>query len=166
MIRYLLILLSGAALGQPVAPVCPFVWDAVSAKNANGSTTAWTGMCSSDPRDGGGGFLQFLTPNKAGTFVSGITLNGGLVSAATGNEQGDMDVGVYVDGKQQVISFTGRYQGNEPGILMWPPDLFWLGSATNRWAGIAMTQHPCPKSVPGKPAYCYATPDGFIPVYK
>lgn len=153
-----------AASAQPI-PVCPFVWDAVPAKNPNGSTTAWSALCSSDPRDGGGGFLQFLTPNKAGAFVAGVNLNGGLVSATTGNEQGDIDIGFYLDGKPATISVTGRYQANLPGLLMWPPDQLYLGSPTNRWAGLYETEYHCPAGVPGNPSFCIKANGGYLPVY-
>ncbi len=121
--------------------------------------TTWSMLRSYCPRDGGGSFVQFGSPNLAGEEKVGIALNGGLVDAAPGHENGDLDVSNLVDGKSgYTISFVPQ------GILVWPPDFFALGSPTNRWASIHLTPVACPPSVPNA-SECVRVNGGFVPVY-
>jgi hypothetical protein len=128
--------------------------------------TGWVGCTDYEAaRDGDGCFIQFLSPSKSGSTLSGITLNGGLVDATAGKEQGDLDIGIVIDGKPgSVISFSGPYQGNLPGILMWPPDYFNLGSPSNRWKAVYLTTVACPPSAPVRE--CISVNGGFVPIYR
>jgi hypothetical protein len=160
--------LSGVACGYSHAqPACSAPWETAQAHNANGSTTAWTAVCSTDPRDGGGGFVQFLTPNKAGKMLSGVTLNGGLLTATPGQESSDIDIDGYYEGKTFNFSIFGNYGGiYPPGIGCWPPDLCWVGNQSSRMAGFYGTPVKCPPSVPGNPTFCIKVNDGYTPYYK
>ncbi len=113
-----------------------------------------------------GMFMSFEDLDANGVRVSSAWFNPGTLAGAGNTREGDIDLGIVHLGQDVVISISGSWQGAAPGLMVWPPDLMWIGSATNRYAGIGMTQVACPKSCPGKPAYCYRTPDGFIPVYK
>ncbi len=102
-----------------------------------------------------GGKLQYTCINP-----------GTMVNTPIGKEEGDIDFDIAHNGTDLTMSVAGSWHGADPGFLVWPPDIATIGSASNRFKSLGMTQHPCPASVPGKPAYCYATPDGFFPVYK
>ena len=113
-----------------------------------------------------GMFMSFEDLDANGKRTSSTWINPGTLAGAGDTQQGDIDLGILVDGKDVVVGIAGRWQGSVPGISVWPPDLMWIGNTSSRFAGISLTQVGCPKGVPGKPAYCYQTPDGFIPVYK
>ena len=128
---------------------------------------AWTGCFTSvNPGvDGGGCFIQFMEYNKAGALRSGITLNGGLIDATAGNEQGDLDIGIYVNGTVAVIGFQGNYQGNPAGIMPWPPDVFAIGSAANRFASLYLTLYPVRPGMPAGAIGAVKVSGGYVPVF-
>jgi hypothetical protein len=161
MLVALLLGVSSLASAQFVAPksgnplfTCAgleFAWCAL--RNYSGTTDQFPGA-----------FLTFQMQNRAGTWLDAVLLNGGLVDPTAGHEQGDLDIGFQVDGKYVVIAFTGSYMGQEPGIQASPPDLLWLGSSINRFAGLNLTEVACPPSAPAKT--CVRVGDGYVPVYR
>jgi len=160
----------GLTCGYASADVCSPGWLTSQAKNANGTTTGWTGVCSTDPRDGGGGFIQFLSPNKANTFLSGITFNGGLMIATPGKEQGDLDIGIIVNGGYgTTMSFFGNPDGSGPVMAPSVTGVFKIGLPTNTIDSFYMSKYSCPQSlvraVP-EPDHCIKVDDGYTPVYK
>jgi hypothetical protein len=69
----------------------------------SGGYTTWFNINSTVARDGGGSFVEFLTPLKNGSLVSGATINAGLIDATPGGEGGDFEImmpckGVYSRG--------------------------------------------------------------------
>src|SRR5208282_91653 len=163
--RYLLFLIATTAWAQQVPITMPVTQPlpAVAVGAATGQATWFMVRGFNVPPYGGRYCIE--DRNDAGKWFD-TCINAGTMVGTPGNEQGDMDFDILVDGKPANISVAGRWSTNPPGLQVWPPDLMWIGSVSNRWAGISMTQHPCPASVPGRTAYCYATPDGFIPVYR
>ena len=61
-------------------------------------------------QEGTGSFLSFQSTNAAGQWGDWVMLNGGLISRETGNEQGDLDMLVMVDGKIAGFAIVGNMQ--------------------------------------------------------
>lgn len=87
-------------------------------------------------RDGAGGFVRFQSPNTNGTYSDAVQLNGGLVSATAGNEQGDLDIACYVDGASTVaVAIRGDWRAVAPAF-----NDFWdLGRASNQWKNLRLS---------------------------
>ena len=122
----------------------------------------WTGCVDYEPgRDGSGCFIQFLSNSRSGKQVSGITLNGGIWDATPGREQGDLDIGIIVNGQGgYIISFTNL------GIGVSQTDWAAIGNTYGRFREIWLTPVPCPSSVPGQPSECVRVNGGYTGVYR
>jgi hypothetical protein len=70
--------------------------------------------------DGTGSFLTFQSYNDAGVLGDWALVNGGLISRVAGNEQGDLDLIIYVDGKASGFGLAGNMQafGGPPAGLI------------------------------------------------
>lgn len=85
---------------------------------------------SSNP-DGAGGFIRFESLSSTGTLRDGVQINGGLVDATHGQEDGLLDIAVYRAGTSE-IAFTidaelaAIFPGNAAGVYS-------LGRASARW---------------------------------
>jgi len=101
--------------------------------------------------------------------MAGGLINGGLIDATPGKEQTDVEIDMLLDGKWgNTISFNGRYPGMNPGINVWPPDVYYIGGPSNRFAGISLTEVPCPHAIPGASSCVrmVGPVPGYIPVYR
>lgn len=158
----------GGGNAQPLPPPgpvpVPFGAPWVTSLTADG--VSWNGCASYVARDGGGCFIQFLTPDRAGRMQSGVTLNGGLVDATPDALQGDLDIVFFVDNKPTTVAFTGRWHGAPPGLVADPSGLLSIGGPANRWADVWLTEHACSGRVPGSPAACVRVNGGEVPVYR
>jgi hypothetical protein len=165
MLRYLLLLIPALAWAQSSPLMVPNTEPipAVAVGAATGQATWFMVRSFNVPPYGGRYCIE--DRNDAGKWMD-TCINPGTMVGTPGAEQGDMDFDILVDGKPANISVAGRWAQNPPGLQVWPPDLMWIGSVSNRWAGIYMTSVPCPASVPGRPAYCVRNSGGFTPVYQ
>lgn len=71
-------------------------------------------------RDGTGCFFTFQSKNADGTWGDWVLLNGGLISREPGNEQGDLDLIVTVDGKVSGFAIVGnmtKFGGPPSGLV-------------------------------------------------
>lgn len=69
---------------------------------------------------GTGCFLTFQSMNEAGDWGDWVVLNGGLISREPGDEQGDLDLVVTVDGKPGGFAIVGdmrKFHGPDAGLL-------------------------------------------------
>lgn len=164
MLRYLLFLLPALAWAQN-PPVTAAVVNGTQAftVGAAPNLATWVVISGNAPPPYGS-VLAFMDHNLANT-VEWTNINCGTMVGTPGVEQGDCDVLFNVDGKQVNISFAGRWAGNPPGLMVWPPDLLYIGSLSNRWAGLFMTTVACPAGIPGAPKGCIRVNGGFAPFY-
>jgi hypothetical protein len=89
--------------------------------------------------NGRGGFIRFQSNNTSLTGIPGVQLNGGLVSATAGNEQGDLDIGIYVNGAVKVVALSGPQGGTNP---FWGPgdnNLWDIGRLAQGWKDLYLT---------------------------
>lgn len=89
------------------------------------------GLC-----DGTGCFYVFRSFNDIGRMGDWVLLNGGLISREAGNEQGDLDMIVYVDGKPKGLALTGnmtKFGGPPPGLIPTEDGVFNIGSPGSRY---------------------------------
>jgi hypothetical protein len=142
----------------PEGPAVIAVYDAAT-------KTTWLTLRGYEKRDGDGGFLSFQNMNTAGKFFDAILLNGGLVDATPGNEQGDLDVLFYVDGKPANVSFCGRYAGQPPGLMPWPSELLNAGGTLNRYAELWLKEYPPRPGMPAGVTRCVKVNGGYVPIY-
>ncbi len=170
MFRYLLFLLPALAFGQTITyePLMVPVVNGIPVVGIGLAPTPtgpapWFIVRSFAPPPYGGRYC-IEAKNNAGTWID-TCFNPGVMVGTPGAEQGDVDTDILVDGKTATVAVAGRWASNPPGLQVWPPDLMWIGSVSNRWAGLYMTSTPCPASVPGKPLYCVRNSGGFTPVY-
>lgn len=71
-------------------------------------------------QDGTGAFYTFQSMNAAGKWGDWVMLNGGLISREPGNEQGDLDLLVTVDGKVNGFAIVGdmrKFGGPDAGLV-------------------------------------------------
>jgi hypothetical protein len=150
-----------AALPKPPPPPVPgaqpFGPPWLTGQDQNG--VGWTGCVDYEaPRDGSGCFIQFLSASKSGARVSGITLNGGIWDATAGREQGDLDIGIVVDGQPgHIIAFTNL------GIGVSHPNWASIGSSGQEFKELWLTIVPCPSSAPTRE--CVRVNGGYVPIY-
>ena len=80
-------------------------------------------------KDGKGVNLCFRCKNTKGEWVETI-IQPGLCGDEAGNEQGDVDVAIKVDGVQRVVGWAGK-QGPDtgPGLLFGDANYWNIGSA-------------------------------------
>jgi len=164
MIRYLLFLVPALALAQQVPITMPETQPlpAVAVGAATGQKTWFMVRSFNVPPYGGNYCVE--DRNLAGTWID-TCINAGTMVGTPSAEQGDMDFDILVDGKPANVSVAGRWGSNPPGLMVWPPDLLFIGSVTNRWAGFFMTTVACPSTVPGSPKGCVRMNGGFAPFY-
>ena len=86
-------------------------------------------------QEGTGAFLTYQSTNEAGTWGDWVILNGGLISREPGNEQGDLDLLVQVDGKIGGFAIVGnmtKFGGPAAGLVpVWDRQMN-IGSPTQR----------------------------------
>jgi len=71
-------------------------------------------------QDGTGCFFTFQSKNADGKWGDWVLLNGGLISREPGNEQGDLDLLVTVDGKVGGFAVVGnmtKFGGPDAGLV-------------------------------------------------
>lgn len=83
-------------------------------------------------RDGAGGFIRFQGYNSSNVLRDALQLNGGLVSATAGSEQGDLDIVIYRSGAAKVLALRGDWSAFAPGDA----NMWGLGKTGNEWSGI------------------------------
>ncbi len=130
--------------------------------------TGWT-ACATYKQvaaDGDGCFIQFVNRSIAGQYLAGVTLNGGLVNAHPGQETGDLDIALYIDGKPGgLVAITGRYGNTPAGIIPAPTGYFQLGGPENLWKEYWAVEKKCPAGVPGSPKSCVTVNGKSMPLY-
>lgn len=86
-------------------------------------------------QEGTSAFLSFQSTNGAGHWGDWVLLNGGLISREPGNEQGDLDLIIYVNGRIGGFAITGDMQafgGPGPGLVPIVDGQMNLGGASTR----------------------------------
>lgn len=71
-------------------------------------------------QDGTGSFLTFQSKNAVGEWGDWTLINGGLISREPGNEQGDLDLIITVDGKPGGFAIAGdmtKFNGPAAGLI-------------------------------------------------
>jgi len=83
-------------------------------------------------RDGAGGFIRFQGYNSSNVLRDALQLNGGLIDATAGSEQGDLDINIYRNGANKVLAIRGDWSAFAPGDA----NMWGLGKTGNEWSGI------------------------------
>lgn len=112
-----------------------------------------------------GNFIDFQCMNNAGTWGSGVGLNGGYIAAVPGSENGDLDIVFPVDGVQANVSFTGRYQGNPAGIMPWPSQLLQIGALANKFSELWLQEFPPRPGMPPGTVACVKINGKYCPLF-
>lgn len=95
-----------------------------------------------DENLGFGGFLNFVTRNRAGTKIQGAFINGGLVGTLAGSERGDLDFGIYGHRPGEVDGAGGgniprlvalREDAGQLHLVVDADDEWNLGNFSERW---------------------------------
>lgn len=150
----------------PPTPIDPLAPGPAFIQGFGPNNVGWVGCVDYElARDGNGCFFQFISQSKSGKAVSGVTLNGGLIDATAGNEQGDLDIVLFVDGQPATVAILGSYPGQAPAILASPSGKFALGGPNNAWKEVFLTEFPCPVNIPGAAA-CVRINGGSVPIYR
>jgi hypothetical protein len=116
----------------------------------SGGYSTWFNINATVARDGGGSFVEFMTPNRAGKMLPGATINAGLIDATPGNEGGDFEImmpcrGVFSRGGYNCgVAMDGTVQAFYP---TWGGDTS-LGVANLPWGDawitrLAVPYHKC-----------------------
>lgn len=83
-------------------------------------------------QDGAGGFLRFQSFNKNNVAFDAVQLNGGLVDATVGSEDGDLDLAIYRDGVVDVLALRGDFAAFMPEFSgVWS-----FGTPANMWKNL------------------------------
>lgn len=120
------------------------------AMEQSGGYTTWLNINSTVARDGGGSFLEFMTPLTNGKMVPGVTFNAGLIIAQPGKESADFEImgpcrGVYSRGGYNCgVVFDGLSQAFYPSFggdtALGQPQLPWGDAWITR---LAVPYHKC-----------------------
>lgn len=87
-------------------------------------------------REGTGCFYSFQSTNKDGKWGDWVLLNGGLIDRTPGNEQGDLDLIVTVDGKPNGVAVVGNmttFGGPDAGLVPIQTNRLDLGNLWQRF---------------------------------
>lgn len=165
----ILLCFSGLVLGGPLVGFGAIPNFQTGTDAASGAT--WLTVTAYNPRDGGGSFLEWLTPNRNGIFVTSMIENVGLIDATPGAEQGDWEM--YVQHKGQMFvngyGYGLEFDGASEAFFPTTPEAIDLGKPNFLWrsvyaATLSIPTVPCPPSA--KPAtQCIIVSGGFVPVF-
>lgn len=90
--------------------------------------------------NGAGGHIIFESLNSSGVLKDAVDINCGLIVATAGNEQGDCDFSMYINGSIKQVVLSGSTTGGQP---FWSPadnDLWDLGVAHANWRTLFLSR--------------------------